>query len=408
MVNPGANLTSVSVNVTPYNPYTVFPMARAVNVWNPTTGAVDGSSIAVETGGAFSRFQTGDTIEQEHHYAMVFQGMLEHNFEYQTGGGIDSTWTSVVGGGFGSNNYGAWLMNTNQPTLYANYPAGATPWVAGQGMMGTPYGYTLSGSWRNGFWMKMPPYSTTSLTGALVVGCFDMTNNTNVCAKWTQPYNMLLAENANSGGYGEDVLQYSIPTTTWSLTAGATSFNGSSPYCTETLAGNASGGFSVSCNGKTSKLDTSGNLSLPGAVRAQGGVTGATINGEFTVDGTTYTTLNAAWAAALSQANTSGQNQTIRLGPGHVSGDGDAGGTGERRVREPDRQRGSDGDGGQRERVDGGHGALQPERGSLQPAEHGGQPGAELHVQEPADPGEQEREPRRLICSGSAACMSTM
>ncbi|HVT97143.1 MAG TPA: hypothetical protein VHE33_06520, partial [Acidobacteriaceae bacterium] len=316
VINPGANLTSVSVNVTPYNPYTVFPMARAVNVWNPNTGGVDGSSIALEAGGALSRFQAGDTIEQEHHYAMLLNGVLEHNFVYQPGGGVTSTWTSAIGGAFGSNHYGAWMMNTNQPTLYGNYPAGATPWVAGQGMMGTPYGYTMSGSWRNGFWMKMPPYSTSGLTGALVVGCFDYVNNINVCSKWAQPYSMLLAENANTNGYGEDVLQYSIPTTTWSLTAGATSFGGSGAYCTETLAGNASGGFSVSCNGKTSKLDTSGNLSLPGAVRAQGGVTGATINGEFTVDGTTYSTLNAAWAAALSQANTSGQNQTVRLGPG--------------------------------------------------------------------------------------------
>ena len=316
VINPGANLTSVAVTVSTNNPYTVFPMARAVNVWNPTTGAVDGSSIALEAGGALAQFQAGDTIEQEHHYAMVFNGIAEHNFMYTAGGGISSTWNSYVGGNFGTSDSGAVIWNTNQPTLYTNYPAGATPWIPGQGTMGTPYGYTLNGSWRNGFWMRMPPYSTSSFTGALVVGCFDVVNNAYICSKWTQPYNMLLAQNANSGNTGEDVLQYSIPATTWTLTAGATGFGGANAYCTETLAGNASGGFSVSCNGKTSKLDTAGNLSLPGAVQAQGGVTGATINGEFTVDGATYTTLNAAWAAALSQATTSGQNQTVRLGPG--------------------------------------------------------------------------------------------
>ena len=48
----------------------------------------------------------------------------------------------------------------------------------------------------------------------------------------------------------------------------------------------------------------------------QGAVTGATINGEITVDGTVYSTLNAAWNAAVGQANATGQNQTIRLGPG--------------------------------------------------------------------------------------------
>ncbi len=52
------------------------------------------------------------------------------------------------------------------------------------------------------------------------------------------------------------------------------------------------------------------------SLRTQGAMTGATINGEFTVDGMAYTTVSAAWNAAVSLANTSGQNQTVRLGPG--------------------------------------------------------------------------------------------
>ncbi len=48
-------------------------------------------------------------------------------------------------------------------------------------------------------------------------------------------------------------------------------------------------------------------------------LTGASINGEITVDGTTYTTLNAAWSAALAQANSTGHNQTVRLGPRNLS-----------------------------------------------------------------------------------------
>lgn len=48
-------------------------------------------------------------------------------------------------------------------------------------------------------------------------------------------------------------------------------------------------------------------------------VRGAAINGEITVDGTTYSNLNAAWAAAVTQATSSGQNQTIRLGPGQYN-----------------------------------------------------------------------------------------
>jgi hypothetical protein len=45
-------------------------------------------------------------------------------------------------------------------------------------------------------------------------------------------------------------------------------------------------------------------------------VTAATLNGEITVDGITYPTLNAAWTAAVTQAAATGHNQTIRLGPG--------------------------------------------------------------------------------------------
>ncbi len=45
-------------------------------------------------------------------------------------------------------------------------------------------------------------------------------------------------------------------------------------------------------------------------------VAGATINSEFTVDGVTYATLNAAWTAAASLAASSGKSQTVRLGPG--------------------------------------------------------------------------------------------
>lgn len=314
--NGGSGITSIAVAVTPTNPYAVYPMTHIFNAWNPATGAVDGSSLATDApmpnGAAY--FQAGNTVEVPHYYAQQYTEMNGQINAYQ---GHMSGRSQYFGGNFGGNDYGWWLMNTNQPSLYTSYPASPTPWVVGQGMMGTPYGYTLSGSWHNGLWMKMPPYSAGGLTGALVVGCFDYVNNINVCSKWTPPYNMVVAQNANNSGNAEDTLQYSIPTTTWSLTAGATQAGGLNPYCTETLAGNASGGFSVTCNGKTSKLDTSGNFSLPGFVRAQGGVTGATINGEFTVDGTAYTTLNAAWNAAVSQANATGQNQTVRLGPGN-------------------------------------------------------------------------------------------
>lgn len=58
------------------------------------------------------------------------------------------------------------------------------------------------------------------------------------------------------------------------------------------------------------------NLTLSGNASFSGKLSAAEINGEITVDGGTYKSLNSAWSAALSDANSTGQNQTIRLGPG--------------------------------------------------------------------------------------------
>jgi len=73
-------------------------------------------------------------------------------------------------------------------------------------------------------------------------------------------------------------------------------------------------GFALSPNSSSAV-----NLSVTGAGNFPGGITASTINGEITVDGTTYTTLNSAWNAALNAANSTGQNQTVRLGPGQFN-----------------------------------------------------------------------------------------
>lgn len=61
------------------------------------------------------------------------------------------------------------------------------------------------------------------------------------------------------------------------------------------------------------------NLNVSGNANVAGNLSAAAINGEITVDGTTYTSLNSAWSGALTAANDSGQNQTIRLGPGEFN-----------------------------------------------------------------------------------------
>lgn len=313
VISGGSGITSISVSVTPTNSYAIYPMTHTVNVWNPATGAVDGSSIATDQ--LMGTFRTGDTVEQPHYFVTQYRGLLNKIFQYQTGTrGVNGYYFSL-GGWFGSNHYGGILANTNSPTLYQSFPAGSEPWVIGQGRMSTPYGHTLGGPWRNGLWMQMPAFggNGNSYMGAVVVGC------TPYCSQWNAWSQVLTHQNANNGQTAEDVLEYNPSTFTWQWTAGAARQAGSNPYCSVNLAGSSNGGLSINCNGNTSKFDTAGDLSLPGSLHAQGAVSGGTINGEITVDGVTYTSLNAAWNAAVSQATTSGRNQTVRLGPGTFS-----------------------------------------------------------------------------------------
>jgi hypothetical protein len=322
VLSAGSGITSISIAVTPTNGYTVYPMARSFSVWNPNTGKVDGSSIATDQlmpDPAY--FHNGDKIEQPHYFAAEYSGLAEHLVTYQMDRVGHTGRYVTFGGALGTNDYADWLQNGNQPTLYNGYPAGSTPWIPGLGQMGTPYGYVLSGSWRSGVALRMPAYGGNggSLTGALVIGCSDQVNGINVCGKWKSWSQVITHQNANNNGVAEDVIDYNPTTFTWQQTAGASGTAGANAACTTTLAGNAGGGYSISCGGHTAKFDASGNLSVSGAVQAEGPVTGATINNEVTVDGITYPTLASAWNAAVSQANATARNQTVRLGPGTYS-----------------------------------------------------------------------------------------
>lgn len=69
----------------------------------------------------------------------------------------------------------------------------------------------------------------------------------------------------------------------------------------------------VNAFGISAQSNATANVKVTGALKA------AEINGEVTVDGSTYTTVNAAWNAAVAMANSTGQSQTVRLGPGKYS-----------------------------------------------------------------------------------------
>lgn len=315
----GSGITSISVAVTPANAYAVYPMTHTINVWNPTTGAVDGSSIATDQ--PAGTFNTGDTVEQEHYFHTQYKGTRTYLYQYQPGAGALTGNEVFFGGVFPFYNEGQSAAfhsdNTDNASLFLGYPAGSTPWTPGQSRMSTPWGYYLEGPHANAIFQQIPAFGAVNgrYAGEVAVGCIN-DQGQNVCANWNTWSILLNHSNQQASGSASDVLEYNPTNYTWQWTAGASGSAGYSPYCTVNLAGASGGGLSIACNGYTSKFDTSGDLSLPGSLHAQGAVTGASINGEITVDGTTYTTLNAAWNAAVSQANTTGQNQTIRLGPG--------------------------------------------------------------------------------------------
>ncbi len=66
----------------------------------------------------------------------------------------------------------------------------------------------------------------------------------------------------------------------------------------------------------TNACSVTGASSGTAGLRVRGGLTAGAMNGEVTVDGVQYATLNAAWMAAAALAASTGQNQTVRLGPG--------------------------------------------------------------------------------------------
>lgn len=304
----GSGITGTpSVSVVTSNPYHIYPQAESLQNYNATSGSMDATSlITMPWAGTAS---SGDVLEQEHYFVhrTVGLNLAANNWQHP---GTGSLFSLYMGGNWGTNNYLMNVANTTDVTDYDSSPL-AQRYIIGRGKLGTPHGIHLGGAFRNGIFLGLPAFSNQGFyTGAVVVAC------TPYCSQWNQVGNILTVQGNNNGTNAEDVLGYNPSTQSWNWTAGATQNNGGSPACSVGLSGAANGGLSLTCSGNTSKFDASGNLSVAGAVQARGAVTGASINGEVTVDGATYTTLNAAWNAAVSQAASTGHNQTVRLGPG--------------------------------------------------------------------------------------------
>lgn len=84
-------------------------------------------------------------------------------------------------------------------------------------------------------------------------------------------------------------------------------------------AGSVSVGAPATFSNSVSVLGTAsvtGSLTATGTAKIGGTLTASVVNNTITVDGLTYTSLNAAWTAAVAAATATGKNQTIWLGPG--------------------------------------------------------------------------------------------
>ncbi|HEV2278736.1 MAG TPA: hypothetical protein VGS02_11200 [Acidobacteriaceae bacterium] len=307
----GTGVTSASCSVQTLNPFDIYPMARAIDVYNHATGAVDGNNVTTQNFPV--TIAASDTIEQPDSAQMHSQvGNWQTGQLIPTGPAESRSGLNVaVQGPMQGQDSTLLIQNTASPLLYAGDPY-ANPAIPGQGQLLAPwYMAVFQGAYRQYNYYYQPPVApaaTATLPGgynpALIWADCGPNND---CTKWTTAY-WLAGGNAASGGAGLQLTPATGTVAEVAPGAGNTS-------CSTTLAGSASGGFAVTCSGHTSKFDATGNLAVAGALNAQG-VAAATINGEVTVDGTTYATLNAAWNAAVAKAGSTVQDQTVRLGPG--------------------------------------------------------------------------------------------
>ncbi len=258
--------------------FTVYRGAEVLDVQDASNNyAVDGTFGVEPTP---TTWNSGDTIEIEHEPTF---NLLAHDLHMNlqnpgaVGGGdmggwaAYTTWLSgsgIVGEGFG-NFYGD--INVSQAAYAAENQESYTNYA-----YQAPPSFMRANGWFDG--LLESQYAPR--TGVVFTGC---------------------PMNAATGR--PDCTQTGVSYDLWSMSANST-------------AGHSCVASFVPATNTLNFTGCSGGWNLASSFRTQGAITGATINGEVTVDGVAYTTVNAAWNAAVSLANSTGQNQTLRLGPG--------------------------------------------------------------------------------------------
>ncbi|MGB6902514.1 MAG: glycosyl hydrolase family 28-related protein, partial [Acidobacteriaceae bacterium] len=285
------------------------------NEWssNFTTGLPSGYSAYAADGTIYQEADAETPMDDGYiHYAFGW-GAAGTNISAMAGW----TFEDVLPHGFSEINGIQWIKNNSQLAL--NVPL-ATPLIYNSGPETTQVSATPGALSAN---LSIPPVYNSAAAYMRLNSPAGNWNSANAYgAYFTQPVDAYSPAGLGANPGGNLYMGYQFHDSscwadigTWNGTAG----HAQSRFC---LRG------STNANGAGLEWDTwNGSLWSPAfsasgsgvagsSVRTQGALTGATINGEFTVDGVAYTTINAAWNAAVNQGIATGQNQTVRLGPG--------------------------------------------------------------------------------------------
>ena len=294
----GTGVTTAAATVVPTNPYDLYPAAKVMNVYNASTGKVDGSFT---TEPAVGSFVAGDSVEEPHYYIQHNSGLFSvagsflPTQSYEASNAINVV---MKGLWHGADN-GMLLSNDSDVTLYASYPAGV-PQTLGRGQTIAPYGLNLKGAFSDGLKMSIPPFGYGAGPSAAVrVGCGSI-----ACSAWTSSYGVLGVD----GNGATDALDYLPSARQWDWYGSVLSLHQSSLVLNQTGYLYANGGSAATFS-TTIPVTALSGTTLPSTVVSSsltgvGTITSGVWNGTAIAPGYISTGTSGANIPLLSGANT--------------------------------------------------------------------------------------------------------